>query len=183
MPLIESNKWTGKGVLVEHVFHRRPKKPAFEVSPGWFVINFKHIHWPEDKEKSKKIRHELHGKWFIIESNHGSVIRAIRFTTSGQLRYESSDKSVVIEDMDCIWMDWQAWIELNGRTGESEKPLRLKIKPASWMRGILAVRTHPDPAIRLGGYLGLLSLLLGALSILIAVPWQEVGAFFLWNRP
>jgi hypothetical protein len=49
-----------------------------------------------------------------------------------------------------------------------DRPLKLKIRAASWWAFPLFVVAHPDPTIKLAGLLALVSVALGIVSIVLA---------------
>ncbi len=154
-------------------FKRRPQRPAIDVPNGWFAVNFSHVtketDGKHDKDKSKAYRHTVHGRWFKISSDKGSVIRVIRFAANNQLAWTSQSGKKSISAKKVIWVDWQAWIELNGRTGVSDESLDLKFEEVGWWRAALGALGHPDPAVKVSVCLGLLSLALAVVSFVVAL--------------
>ncbi len=142
-------------------FTRCHKMPVSEMPNGWFVVYYDHI-------KSKRLRHKVHGQWYIISSKHGSVVRNIRFAATAQLTnaQTTNGPQKIWKARELIWIDWQAWIDLNGRTGQSKAAIDLTFKKVGWFKALLAMPKHPEPAIRLSAALGFLSIMLGVLSIL-----------------
>ena len=66
-------------------------------------------------------------------------------------------------------MDWPAWLELNGYADDVDGPLQLEITEASlWQLPQLAA-SHPDPAMRLSSMLAFVSVVLGILSVILAL--------------
>lgn len=159
---IDSSQWTGEmSCKFSGTFERRPKPPPIDVPNGWFAVNFPHV-------EPKGRRHRVHGRWFRITSENGQVTRAIRFASANQLAWISkSGKRIPANEV--IWIDWQAWIELNGRTGVSDQRLHLEFKEVGWWSAALGALRHPDPGVKISVYLGILSLTLGLLSLFLAL--------------
>jgi|SRR5690554_5252563 len=121
---------------------------------GWMVISHR---WMPDKSE----RRRAHGKWFRLKSAHGTTYRVLRF--SANLAGSPPDKP------GDLVVDWPAWLELNGYADDVTGPLQLEITKASlWQLPQLAA-SHPDPAMRLSSMLGFVSVVLGVLSIVLAV--------------
>lgn len=121
---------------------------------GWMVISHR---WMPDKSE----RRRAHGKWFRLKSEHGTSFRVLRFSAnlSGS---PSGDPGQLV-------LDWPAWLELNGYADDVSGPLELEISKASlWQLPQLAA-SHPDPAMRLSSMLGFVSVVLGVLSIILAI--------------
>jgi len=129
-----------------------------EIPAGWFVISY---HWISEKGE----RRQLHGRWFRIKSPKGKIFRILRF--SPHLDPKSSD--ALSEAKGEMIVDWPGWIELNGYEGETEKQLGLELKEAQWWNFPQIVLSHPDPVYRLSGFLGLLSVALGLLSLILTL--------------
>jgi hypothetical protein len=159
----QSSKWTGiTNVSFKGTFNRRPKNSNINLPLGWFAVQFGHV-TSCTPEAGKNLRHKVHGRWFEISSEKGKIIRNIRFAASNQIAFKGHKAKKLI----CI--DWQGWIDLNGRDGTSKLPLKLKIREVNWWAALIALPKHPDPAVRASTYLGLVSLSLGLLSIFLAL--------------
>lgn len=120
---------------------------------GWMVVSSR---WMPNKAE----RRHAHGKWYRVKSTDGKCFRVLRFSPNltGSPDQESGD----------IVIDWAAWLQLNGYAEELPRSADLQLTRARWWQiGGLAA-AHPDPAIRLSSMLGLLSVVLGALSIALA---------------
>ncbi|MFW2456512.1 hypothetical protein [Methyloversatilis discipulorum] len=121
---------------------------------GWMVIS--HRWMPEKSE-----RRRAHGKWFRLKSAHGTSYRVLRFSANLTGSPPDNTGDLVI--------DWPAWLELSGYADDVNGPLELEITKASlWQLPQLAA-SHPDPAMRLSSMLGFVSVVLGVLSIVLAV--------------
>lgn len=121
---------------------------------GWMVISWR---WMPDLAQ----RRRAHGKWFRIKSKHGVVYRVLRFSTKLSGSPPDTPGEVVI--------DWPAWLELSGYAEKMPDSLELEFEKADiWHLPQLAA-SHPDPATRLSGILGLVSVFLGSLSIVLAL--------------
>jgi hypothetical protein len=120
---------------------------------GWMVISHR---WMPDKSD----RRRAHGKWFRLKSAHGTSYRVLRFSPNLEVSPKESRGGLVL--------DWPAWLELNGYADDVSGPIELEITKASlWLPQLAA--SHPDPAMRLSSMLGLVSVILGILSIILAV--------------
>jgi hypothetical protein len=121
---------------------------------GWMVISHR---WMPDKSE----RRRAHGKWFRLKSAHGTSFRVLRFSANLTGAPSGGTGDLVL--------DWPAWLELNGYADDVSGPLELEISKASiWQLPQLAA-SHPDPAMRLSSMLGFVSVVLGVLSIVLAV--------------
>ena len=137
------------------IFNRMPpaKFPDSSGVPlGWIVVSWR---WMPDKTE----RRHAHGKWFRIKSKHGVVYRVLRF--SGSLR------GAPPENLGDIVIDWPAWLELNGYSDNPSGPLTLEFEKAGILHLPQLAASHPDPNARLSGILGMVSVLLGLLSIVL----------------
>ena len=116
---------------------------------GWFVISHR---WIADK----KLRRKYHGKWFKLSTESGAIFRVIRF--SANLTCTPSGPGQIV-------IDWPGWLDLFGREENVDGPVEISISPARWWEYPRLAISHPDPAMRLAGWISLLSLLLGIVSI------------------
>ncbi len=133
----------------------RSKIPGdFEIPAGWFVISHR---WISEKDE----RRQMHGRWFRIKSPKGEIFRILRFSPNLEGSKASGEGEMIV--------DWPGWIELNGMEAETEKQLGLELKEAKWWNFPQLVMSHPDPVYRLSGFLGLLSVGLGLLSLILAL--------------
>ena len=101
----------------------------------------------------------MHGCWFRIKNQEREIYRILRFSPNLQGSKKKGDG--------VICLDWPGWIELSNYE-ETEKPLDLVLEEAGWWRFPQFVMSHPDPMFRLAGFLGLLSVALGLLSLILA---------------
>ena len=121
---------------------------------GWMVISHR---WMPDKFD----RRRSHGKWFRIKSEHGTSYRVLRFSVNLKGSPPDTPGDLVV--------DWPAWLELNGYVDDLNGPLQLEISKANWWQLPQLAASHPDPAMRLSSMLGFVSVVLGVLSIILAV--------------
>lgn len=129
--------------------------PAVEsVPPGWFAVSHR---WIDGKGERRK----LHGRWFRIASESGSCFRVLKMVAS--LR---GTKGAAEGD---ICLDWGAWLNLDGYAENTSGELPLRISPATWLDMPAIAMSHPDPGYRISAKLALLSVLLGLLSLGIAL--------------
>lgn len=124
------------------------------IPAGWFVIS--HRWMPE-----KLHRRKAHGAWFKIKSTETHIFRILRFSPNleGSL---SSDSGEIV-------LDWVGWIDLFGRVEDVNQGIKLEITKARWRDYPKIAVSHPDPTIRMSGYLGLISVALGLLSLLLTI--------------
>ena len=109
----------------------------------------------------KSERRRAHGKWFRLKSAHGTSYRVLRFSANLTGAPPDTPGEIVL--------DWPAWLELNGYADDVSGPLQLEITKARvWQLPQLAA-SHPDPAMRLSSMLGFVSVVLGVLSIVLAL--------------
>lgn len=121
---------------------------------GWMVISHR---WMPDKSE----RRRAHGKWYRLKSEHGTSYRVLRFSPNLPGAPPDTIGNLVV--------DWPAWLELNGYSDDVSGSLQLEITKAHlWQLPQLAA-SHPDPAIRLSSMLGFVSVILGVLSIVLAL--------------
>lgn len=142
---------------IEGMFER--KSPAsfaqkVGIPPGWFVVS--HRFFPDAKK-----RRSLHGSWFKIASDKGTIYRIIRFSPNlpGGINKEVS----------AVVVDWMGWIDLWGREENVDQEIELRFSKVSWWMYPYMAFSHPDPTHRLAGELAILSVGLGLLSIVLAL--------------
>lgn len=121
---------------------------------GWTVISHR---WMPDKSA----RRHAHGKWFRLKSDFGISYRVLRFSPN----LPGSPANGIGD----LVLDWPAWLELNGYADDVSGELELEITKARAWQIIQLATSHPDPAMRLSSALGLISVVLGILSIALAV--------------
>ena len=124
---------------------------------GWFVISHRWI-------GSKKERRISHGRWFRLKTSSGTVYRVLRF--SANLKSAAGETAEIV-------LDYPAWLDLHGRAEDVDGPLEVCIEPAKWWEAPRLAVSHPDPSIRLAGWLAVLSVFLGVVSVLL-------GAWSIW---
>jgi len=125
---------------------------------GWFVISHR---WITDK----KIRRLQHGKWFKISTTKGTVFRVLRFSPNLQGTPGQPGEIVI---------DYPAWLDLFGRVEDVNGALEIEITAARWWEAPRLATSHPDPSIRLAGWIAVLSFALGVISVVL-------GAWSLWK--
>ena len=123
------------------------------IPAGWFVISHRWM-------SVKKERRLQHGKWFKLSTNAASVYRILRF---------SPNLAGAPDKPGEIVLDWPAWLDLFGRAENVDGTLQITITAARWWEYPKLAISHPDPAVRLSGYLALLSFCLGVISIALGV--------------
>lgn len=128
---------------------------------GWFVISYRWM--PE-----KKSRRAAHGKWFKLSSSCGTIYRVLRF--SADLRGTPGKTGEIV-------IDWPAWLDFFGREEDLDGPIALKIEPARWWEYPRLAISHPDPAMRLAGWISVISLGLGVVSTLLG-GWSIYVVYF-----
>ena len=129
---------------------------------GWFVVRYSWV-------AEMSIRRKSHGNWYAITSDRNQTIYRM-------MRYSIDLKANIADKTGEIVLDWVGWIDLYDREEKVDGPLRLIIKPVPWWKLPRVFLRHPDPAIRLSSYLGWGSILLGALSLGLTIPWPAI-----WN--
>ncbi|HVZ17141.1 MAG TPA: hypothetical protein VG897_08490 [Terriglobales bacterium] len=120
---------------------------------GWFVISHRHM-------PVKSRRRVAHGRWYRISCEGYSIFRILRF--SPNLKFSQADENELV-------VDWVGWLDLHGRADDVDGPLTLKIEPLPLILTPLMTVKHPDPIYRLMGWLALISVGLGLLSIFLSL--------------
>lgn len=127
---------------------------------GWIVVHYRHI-------PNKSDRRKAHGEWFELKSDRGTIYRMLRF--SPQVHKGGKDRSAKIV------IDWIGWIDLHNREEAVAGAITLKLRRVSWWKRPWVYLHHPDPAVRLSGWLGWLSVILGAASLALTIKWNWLG--------
>ena len=120
---------------------------------GWFAISYRF-------EEEMKERRKIHGKWCEISSKDGSIFRAVRF--AGELKSASERPSEII-------LDFPGWLVLSDYERNVDKEVELTIRRARWYQYPKFAISHPDPSYKLASWIGLVSLVLGVLSLVLAI--------------
>lgn len=118
---------------------------------GWFVVSHRLM-------DSKQERRNSHGRWFRLETSEGTVFRVLRF--SANLTSATGKPAEIV-------LDYPAWLDLHGRAENVDGPLEISISPARWWESPRLAIAHPDPSIRLAGWLAVISVALGVLSVVL----------------
>lgn len=121
---------------------------------GWFVISYR---WVESKSERRK----SHGRWFKLQTESGTVFRVLRF--SANLTGSPGKPGEIV-------LDYPAWLDLHGRAENVDRPIEIAIAPARWWQSARLAVSHPDPSIRLAGWLAILSVGLGFVSVIWVLP-------------
>lgn len=124
---------------------------------GWFVISHR---WVE----SKRERRYLHGKWFKLSSTYGSIYRVLRF--SANLTGAPGKQGQLV-------IDYPAWLDLNGRAENVSGSLEVSLAPVKWWEAPKLAVAHPDPSFRLAGWLAIISVAMGLISL-------ALGGWSIW---
>ena len=127
---------------------------------GWVVVHYNHI----PKKADRRI---AHGAWFELKSDRGTVYRMLRFSPQVHKGRNGRPARIVI--------DWVGWIDLHGRDEEVTGAINLRIKRVPWWKRPWAYLRHPDPAVRLSGWLGWASVILGLIALLLTLPYCWIG--------
>lgn len=120
---------------------------------GWVAVSWR---WLPDKQQ----RRHSHGKWYRLKGSWGVTYRVLRFSGNLSGSQKSNQWEMVI--------DWPAWLELSGYAEDVPDALEIELTRTSIWRSPQLAFSHPDPTIRLATGLGVLSLLLGLLSLALA---------------
>lgn len=141
------------------IFERIPpgvtvdEKKIEDLATGWFAVS----HLLVDK---KKERREAYGTLYRIKSANGSIYRFLRFSP----RLKGSLKKVEGQ----ILIDWNAWLDLSGRSEHVSKNILLEIRKANWFEIFFHSTTFPDPTYRHAMQISRISLYLGIISLILA---------------
>ena len=128
---------------------------------GWFVVSHR---WMQDKKQ----RRLSHGRWFKLSTSLGYTYRILRFSSSLRGAPGTTGQMVI---------DWPAWLDLYDREENVDAPIEITISPAKWWEYPRLAVSHPDPAVRLAGWISIFSLGLGALSVLLG-SWSLYVTYF-----
>jgi hypothetical protein len=124
------------------------------IPEGWFVISHRWL-------PQTSARRHAHGRWYQIKSSHCTVFRVLRFSPNLKGAPGQPTGEIVI--------DWGAWLDLHDRAEDVDKEIELEFAPANWCHWPRLAVSHPDPSIRLAGYIAVVSLLLGIVSLVISL--------------
>jgi hypothetical protein len=107
----------------------------------------------------------------LIENanSNASVFRVLRFEPTLKFEPGSGETRPAGE----IWIDWDGWIDLANRAEDMPRSMSLRIRRAPWWQTARLAEKHPDPAyrlaVRVAWILGLISILMGLVSILLTM--------------
>jgi hypothetical protein len=124
------------------------------IAQGWFAVS--HL-WVQ----SKADRRVATGNWFRIESEFSKIYRILRFRP--QL---ASDTAKGTGE---IMIDYDGWNQLSGFAEKTPTHLRLRFQRATFFEFVGCISSHPDPGYRLAGWLGVVSVLLGAIGLALGI--------------
>jgi len=124
------------------------------VGSGWFSVSH---HWVA----SKKLRRVCTGHWFRIRSGSATIFRVLRFNAA--LEHDPNLQSGEIV------LDYDGWLELSDFAEDTSKRLPVELEEARWYEYLHCIVKHPDPAYRLSGWLGIISVALGVLGIILGL--------------
>ena len=130
---------------------------------GWIVVHHSHIPVKAD-------RRIAHGEWFEISSDRGTIYRMLRFSPNITKGDDQHPGTMVV--------DWIGWIDLHNRDEDVDGPLTLTVSRVPLWKRPWAYLKHPDPAVRLSGWLGWASVILGLIALvlaLVALPYCWIG--------
>lgn len=153
----------GKDYTFEARFERASPASFAEkvgIPLGWVVVHYGHIPDKADRRKA-------HGEWFELKSDRGTIYRMLRFSPQVNKGREGRSAKIVI--------DWIGWIDLHKRDEEVAGAIDLKLRRVPFWKRAWVYLKHPDPAVRLSGWLGWLSIILGVASLALTVKWDWLG--------
>ena len=127
---------------------------------GWIVVHYGHI-------PNKADRRKAHGEWFELKSDRATIYRMLRFSPQVHKGGKGRSAKIVI--------DWIGWIDLHARDEEVAGDINLTIKRVPRWKRPWAYLKHPDPAVRLSGWLGWASVILGLIALLLTLPYCWIG--------
>jgi len=132
---------------------------------GWFIISSRLV-------EGRRRRRLTHGTICRLRTAQGSIYRVVRYSPNigGSSAKTETSGSGYPKTATCeIVLDWLGWIELDGRKDDVSRNLIIEIDTIPTFMKLFYVFKHPEPAIVLGGYLGLISVFLGFSSIFISL--------------
>lgn len=143
-PIIESRLVR----LNRSVLSGEPALPTAYFAVSWRIL-------PAKNERRRQC-----GKWFEISSGEGTIFRVLQYSSA--LKYgENADPEILL--------DYSGWMELNGNSSDLGVPVKLTARRARWYQYPRLAVAHPDPSYRLASWVAMLSLVLGALALGLAV--------------
>jgi len=140
-------------------FWPEKSKRKSSLPAGWFTLNYNLV-------PKKLDRRHLRGSWFKIkEDNNKNVIyRILRFDPTLPGKNDKDEQMIVI--------DWDGWLYLTLNEDEENVPKKaeLTISKANFFEVLFkASMKHPDPVYRLTFIIAVTSVLLGILSVILAI--------------
>jgi hypothetical protein len=137
--------------FTRHIYNNETNKNQLEL--GWFSISHHFI-------VNKIERRKSYGKWFKIKSNKTKIYR--------QLKFDPTLKA--LGDNPEIILDWDGFIKLHDFDIDSNsKEIKCSIERANLFEIILANIKHPDQGLSAAFILGIISLLIGILSLFLSI--------------
>src|SRR3546814_5298969 len=97
------------------------------------------------------------------------VVFFFKQKTAYEMRISDWSSDVCSSDL------WIGWIDLHNRDEAVAGAITLKLRRVSWWKRPWVYLHHPDPAVRLSGWLGWLSVILGASSLVLTIKWSCLG--------
>lgn len=129
---------------------------------GWFAVSWRLFN---DTDTRK-----LTGKIFRISTSKGSIYRTLRFSADA-----------ITEDPECspLYLDYDGWLKLDGyRSDASPKIENVTITQCTKIRSLGAILTYPDPVQRLIGWVSLISVIVGLISLGLGLLALYLSMFF-----
>lgn len=119
-----------------------------ELPAGWTVLRFSHL-------SEKQSRRATHGRWVVLTSGSNAIYRIVRYS--------------VTLPADEIVLDWAGWIDLQGRLADAPDQIEIGVRtPYLWEYAVIPFK-HIDPGYRMSAWLGTISVVLGALSVILTL--------------
>lgn len=143
-----------------HLTHRGALSEDRSIPIGWFAVSPYWFQSKIEEESYDERKWKEYGSWWKIKGPEGSAYRIFRM--SPQLKASSEDHHPDIA------LDWGGRIKLVGRPTDI-KSEELELRPVKFLKYIVCMLNHPDPAYQLARMPALISVALGILSIMLAL--------------
>lgn len=134
-------------------FSRVPLPGGEHLPAGWCAVSYRFV---EDISQRRRSRNH----WYRLRSDYGTIYRVLRFAANLRCGIAGEPSTIAV--------DYQGWWELQGLKVPEFETLRIGITRAGPVGLLIATWQHPDPNQRMAARLGILSVLLGALSLVLA---------------